>query len=143
MRILFLDDMEVRHTTARAAAEAHGHEMISAYTAEDAIGWLEREAFDVAFLDHDLADEHYSAPYASPSTGGTAHSGRAVARWIAEHGTPPIVVIHSFNPDGARAMAETLAGKCVLIRNPFGPQMLQAIFTKLSAAKPVSTSEGD
>jgi len=139
VKILFLDDMEIRHVVARAAAEKFGHEMWSVYTAEEAIARLEKFEFDAAFLDHDLADEHYSAPYASPATGGTAHSGRAVARWIAEYGGVPTVVIHSHNPDGARSMLETLraAPGITAVHFPFGPQMIQATFAKLSPSKPV------
>mgnify|MGYP003439382144 CR=1 FL=1 len=79
----------------------------------------------MAFLDHDLADEHYSEPYASSSS--TVHSGRAVARWIAEHGTPPVVVIHSFNPDGAQAMANIEAA---MKNAPAGSEDAVAAFKK-------------
>jgi CheY-like chemotaxis protein len=120
MVILFLDDMEERHDLATAIAKEHGHEIIHAYTAEQAIWFLGKAHVDAASLDHDLADEHYSGPYASPATGGTAHSGRAVARWIAEHRKPPRVLVHSFNPVGAKAMIETL-GETLSRHAPFGP----------------------
>lgn len=123
MRVLFLDDMEARHSLFRDIAANHNISVDHAYTAEQAISMLEKGDYDGASLDHDLADEHYSAPYASPSMGGTAHSGRAVARWIAEHGKPHNVAIHSFNPDGSLSMRDTLVANPALtvFRAPFGP----------------------
>lgn len=102
--ILFLDDMPIRHTVFKDLAARDGFLVDSAYTAEEAIRLLESHEYVGASLDHDLGEDHYMGPYVSPSMGGTAHSGRAVARWIAEHGKPFFVMIHSYNPDGAREM---------------------------------------
>lgn len=122
--ILFLDDMEARHEMASSIASHHPVELLHARTAEDAIRILGDygSRVEAAALDHDLADEHYAGPYASTAQGGTAHSGRAVARWIAEHGNPVKILVHSFNPDGSRAMSEILeAVGLEVTRAPFGP----------------------
>ena len=120
MKILFLDDMKARHDAFDDYAK--GHDVSHAWTAEDAIRMLASESFDAASLDHDLADEHYSAPYASPAMGGTAHSGRAVAREIARAGAPMRVMVHSFNPDGSREMCQILKGHVEIYKAPFGPK---------------------
>ena len=124
MKILFLDDMDARHVLAREIASNLGIDVDSVYTAEEAIRKLEHGSYEAACLDHDLADDHYAGPYVSPSMGGTAHSGRAVARWISEHGKPENVLVHSFNPDGAKAICEHLSDSQHLLkisRAPFGP----------------------
>lgn len=120
LKILFLDDMEARHQAFRDYAE--NHIVTHVYTAEEAIKALERETFDAAALDHDLAEEHYQQ-IGTYVESGRNRSGRAVARWIAEHGTPKLALVHSFNPDGSREMAHALhvAGIRV-VRAPFGPQ---------------------
>lgn len=111
--ILFLDDMEVRHAAFREWAAEYGFVVDSAHSAEEAIKKLERHEYVAACLDHDLAEEHYAGPYASPSMGGTAHSGRAVARWIAAHGKPGHV---------ARAGSQLHEAPMALVhRAPFGP----------------------
>ena len=136
MRILFLDDMEARHEAFAEYAREHGFLVDHAYTAEQAIKMLGRGfPYVGACLDHDLADEHYAAPYVSPSMGGTAHSGRAVARWIAEKGRPRHVLVHSFNPDGAQAIVGILTEKpseVLVMRAPFGPKSCAAWLSMLA-----------
>lgn len=138
MRILFLDDMEARHAAFGAYAQRYGFLVDHAYTAEQAIIMLETGfPYVAASLDHDLADEHYRMPYSSPSMGGTAHSGRAVARWIAEHGRPRFVMIHSFNPDGAEAMKDALLSNkdsALVFRAPFGPNSCESWLSMLEKA---------
>lgn len=143
MTILFLDDMDVRHSAFREWAAEAGFVVDSAYTAEDAIAKLEKHEYLAACLDHDLAEEHYAGPYASPSMGGTAHSGRAVARWIAEHGRPTIVWIHSFNPDGAEAIKGILQQAQPKVpttfRAPFGPSSGRHFLSVLKLADVLSS----
>ena len=132
MRVLFLDDMEARHQLARDIAATCDIVLDHAYTAEDAISRLGSSSFDAASLDHDLADDHYSGPYVSPAMGGTAHSGRAVARWIAKHGGPKKVLVHSFNPDGALSMVRTMRDAGIPAQHmPFGPVSFRAWISSL------------
>jgi hypothetical protein len=57
VKVLFLDDMHIRHDTAKRWFE--GHELVHVYTAPDAIAKLKETKFDLVCLDHDLAEEHY------------------------------------------------------------------------------------
>lgn len=127
MRILFLDDMAARQEMFGDIAAKRGHVVNHAWTAEQAIAMLEDGGFDAACLDHDLAEDHYAGPYVSPSMGGTAHSGRAVARWIVEHKRPAEILVHSFNPDGAKAICDILSDwpRARIARAPFGPEACQ------------------
>lgn len=129
---MFLDDMQIRHDLFRAYATEAGFIVDSAFTAEEAIKKLEKHEYLAACLDHDLAEEHYMGMYASPSTGGTAHSGRAVARWITEHNKPALVWVHSYNPDGAQAIVDILAPSSAnVLRAPFGPESIKTFLTIL------------
>jgi NAD+-processing family protein with receiver domain len=96
MKILFLDDQKVRHT-----AFAHiysNHDITHARNYTQCIISLRSDGpFDVALLDHDLGEEH---------------TGSDVARFIASELDvclrPKQVVIHSWNPTGARHMQQIL-----------------------------------
>jgi GrpB-like predicted nucleotidyltransferase (UPF0157 family) len=58
MRVLFLDDMKIRH---EAYAKTHiGQDTVYVFTAKEAKDVLDNQPrFDRAQLDHDLAEEHY------------------------------------------------------------------------------------
>jgi CheY-like chemotaxis protein len=103
-RILFLDDMSERQEAAREIAKKLDVEIYSAYDAEAAINRLENNLFSAASLDHDLAEEHYGRSY----TESPPASGIEVARWIAEHSTPTLVMVHSWNPVGSTNMVNVL-----------------------------------
>lgn len=115
MRVFVLDDMDERHAYF---SRKYG-DTSRAWTAAQAVEVLSHGGpFDLAYLDHDLGDNPDV-----PSNG----TGLDVAHWLA-HNTrflPRRVVIHSWNPDGARAMVLTLlaAGASVEAR-PFrgGPR---------------------
>jgi hypothetical protein len=106
MKILVLDDMPVRHAAFAKyfASEAVTH----VYTYDEARLAMEATTFDVAYLDHDLND--YS-PGAS-MYGRQELTGEDVARYIAKTLSPgnrPLeVIIHSWNPEGARNMLNIL-----------------------------------
>lgn len=57
MRILTLDDMEIRQVVFRTRFSGHVHD--EAKDAESAIDLLENFDYDLVMLDHDLAEEHY------------------------------------------------------------------------------------
>ena len=106
LRILFLDDDELRHR--RYAREAAGHVVVPARTAAEAISLLESSgpSFDLIMLDHDLGGE----PYVDSSR---ADTGMEVARWLADrfavYGGIPILV-HSLNHSERENMCHLLQG---------------------------------
>lgn len=77
-----------------------------AKNAEEAIRLLdEREKYNVALLDHDLSSEHYKGETKLNPT------GVAVAKHMAgmsDEDFPDLVVVHSWNQDGAMSMLREL-----------------------------------
>lgn len=113
--ILILDDDELRH---RKFTEIYTPffpktVLMRAYTVAEAKAHLDDYVFDVAFLDHDLADFNVQAE-------GT---GLDVARYIVamdEDRRPKEVWIHSWNEDRAKVMeAELRAAGVRCRRKPF------------------------
>ena len=116
MRFLFLDDDPKRQIKFKKMAE--GHEIDFASDADAAISFLHassiEKSYDAIFLDHDLvrtfqnSDEH--------------NSGYQVVRYILDiYKGPriPVIVLHSFNPDGAaKQLSKLIPGKVVAC--PFG-----------------------
>lgn len=111
MKILILDDDDVRHEWF--ARELGNNELVHIHTFDEFVETLNKDSFDVIFLDHDLNDHGYKSveifgmPYSRPTelTGLDA----------AEHMTnlpsskrPDKVIVHSWNPGGARLMMDTL-----------------------------------
>jgi CheY-like chemotaxis protein len=104
-RFLFLDDQPERHKRFNEICAPLNVRVRGAWSAEDAIRALSScEVFDCVWLDHDLGD--YGNYLYEPST------GLVVAQFIALHlpieKLPRNVIIHSWNPSGARAMERTL-----------------------------------
>lgn len=113
--VLFLDDMAVRHATSEPFMQnvlgiKDLPEVWRAQTAERALDLMQTHLFHAVFLDHDLADEHYGE-------GGYLERGTRApdGSWLAkqmldlpDEQRPALVVVHSWNPDGARYMTETL-----------------------------------
>lgn len=122
-RVLFLDDMEDRHAAFKNRTA--GTRVVHVWTAEEACSKLLTCVFDVVFLDHDLADEHYDHDASVDGVGdGT---GLQVAGWIAANACElrardeqPFVVVHSLNPAGSQRMLDVLAEAGVpAVRAPF------------------------
>lgn len=111
-RVLILDDDAERHTWFRSwpgqidvAAEQH-----HVWTADQAV-WALRDprGWDIVSLDHDLDESH-------DNYDPEQHAGLRVAQAIADS-VPNLpwakdcrFIIHSWNPEGARAMYDALAG---------------------------------
>lgn len=99
VRLLFLDDDAERHRVVALQCGAHVT-VEHVTTVDEAINALNQGSFDIVSLDHDLDDTD------------AANTGMAVAQYIALHlepaRRPPFVIVHSVNPDGARAMEATL-----------------------------------
>ena len=108
MILLFLDDMKERHE--RFDSMTDGHEVWHAWSVEQAIKRLSERIYDIAFLDHDLSDEHY-ADYHADRLSAAKGTGQEVAQFIAQMPAdkrPRRVLVHSWNPIGAMAIARIL-----------------------------------
>ena len=123
VKILFLDDDKERHELFDAAHDKETFEITHVWNLGQLIEWLSKDKFDMFYLDHDLND--FTGP---PTYGGRASeiTGTDVAKWLAqnlpEDKRPDRIIIHSWNPDGARRMQGILddAGFKHVSRDPFG-----------------------
>ena len=106
MRILILDDDHTRHKHFNR--NLIGHVVENTHTAEECIDELKDNEWDVVFLDHDLGGEVYQA-----SAEGT---GWEVAKWLHDNPKrkPNTVIVHSFNPTGAKNMIDLVEGSVYL-----------------------------
>ena len=104
MRVLILDDMDVRHDKI---GRLHLDDKVdNAYTADEAIHFLNTYKYDLVYLDHDLAPEHYISDQAVAE-----RNGNFVATYIRnmhEDKLPIQIIIHSWNPVGAERMYNQL-----------------------------------
>ncbi len=109
MRILVLDDEKVRHDTF--ASRLAGHDVTHVWSAKAAAKALDRERFDLVFLDHDL--------------GESAGNGQQVADYIARRLDPEKrsgrVIVHSWNVVRAPLMVATLCGAGIPARHVIFP----------------------
>ncbi len=95
MRILFLDDMKIRHDIF--VENATGHQVAHVYDAGTAIDAMSRERFDMVYLDHDLAEGQ--------------EDGRYVAAWMASNKhlfSESLVTLHTLNHPAALSMLGAL-----------------------------------
>ena len=110
LRVLFLDDDQARHDVFARECPAL---LIAAHSHAEAVSALSEAVFDIAFLDRDLGDfgpQGYGKPEAT---------GEDTARYIASmppERRPALVVVHSWNKQGARRMADTLIDAGVRVR---------------------------
>ena len=109
-----------------------------AETAEQGVKLLnEHDDFDLVCLDHDLAATHYKNLKRSATT--AKGTGREVANHLAKKklDKKPFVIVHSWNPYGARAMQETLhdAGfdTCQRMFGPVIEQIIKQVRKRLSS----------
>lgn len=109
-RMLFLDDVAVRHDAIDAVA--HIWDIHHTFDSEATIQRLEAGRYDLVSLDHDLEDKHYEAyqrGYAE--TAPLAKTGWDVVvfmRSIPEERRPKYVNVHSFNPSAKERMIADL-----------------------------------
>ena len=100
MKILFLDDDNVRHVQFKSVIQKDKHEIDYVYTSTACISKLKNNNYDIIFLDHDLGGQIYVEE--------TKGSGYEVALYIEnkldKKSLPKNVIIHSFNPAGAERM---------------------------------------
>jgi CheY-like chemotaxis protein len=110
MKILVLDDDERRHDAFAKALV--GDEVKHVWTFDEAVLALDtQDRFDLAYLDHDLNDFGKKSGYHN-GYGFTEYTGFDVAAYMARHLAPekqPLeVIVHSWNPPGARMMVNVL-----------------------------------
>ena len=104
MKILILDDMQERHEAFSKKYKSPAYKLTHVISAKKCIEALEDEEFDMVCLDHDLGGKTFV-------TSGE-NTGYEVCEWITNNvdkvkDTP--IVIHSYNPVGAKNMAKKLA----------------------------------
>lgn len=95
MRILFVDDEEMRHAAFRRAFSEDDRKHV--YTVDDAIHALADEVFDLVYLDHDLNDYHLDGMDIVKSMCALPEDLR-----------PKEVVVHSCNVSRALVMVANL-----------------------------------
>jgi len=101
MNVLVLDDDNNRLVRFRRGLL--NHNVTTATNAKEAIAQLQSHDWDVVFLDHDLGGTGQPEP-SGPGTGWE------VAKWLQDNPKhiPPHVIVHSFNPAGAKNMCACL-----------------------------------
>lgn len=74
--------------------------------------------FDVFQMDHDLEDAHYMS-----LNGDHEKTGYSVMCWMEEHDVfPKIVIIHSFNPFGAKKMLDVAVKHTQAVYRKYSPE---------------------
>lgn len=104
LRVFLLDDDTLRHNWF--AKQFKRDTLDIAAEPSRAVELLERNRYDLVFLDHDLLPEHYYA-----ENHDDEHTGYAVARWLSERPdrqATSAIIVHTRNADGALRMVETL-----------------------------------
>lgn len=123
MKILILDDMELRHNAF--ANFFRGHDVTHAFTFSEFVDFLnESSPFDLICLDHDLGDFIKNPDFWLDSQGRKREfNGQHAAVKVTElpdDMLPRQVLIHSINPVGAQAMLKIIRNKGLnVIVKPF------------------------
>ena len=118
MRILVLDDNELRHEMMGKKLRDRGNEVVQAWNYAEAVQALDGRAFDTLYLDHDLDD------FTLMMYGSLERTGVDVVlhltRCIPKEKFPGLVIVHSWNIDGAHRMQCLLRSAGILVRlEPF------------------------
>ena len=101
MKILVLDDDDVRHEAFKFAYWKY--DLHQARTHDEAVALLEKHSpYDRVFLDHDLNDHQYI------SRERTGLDTAAFITNLPRDKHPKEVIVHSWNPDGAKYMVQRL-----------------------------------
>lgn len=101
MRILILEDWEGRIKWFRTKFTGN---VDYAYTSPQANEFLQKNEYDVIFLDHDLSDEHYELMHTPDAV--LIGTGVDTAKYIAENKCSPNaqIILHTLNPVGSNNM---------------------------------------
>ena len=126
-RVLFLDDMEWRHSEFRRLTEGLGIRIDRAHSADEAITLLSSRHYDQVFLDHDLSEEDVMV---APGSRSHVPTGMDVVDHILSMASPPgEAIVHSCNGPAAEEMRARLerCGIRSVRRVPF-PQLQRLLF---------------
>lgn len=101
LNILILEDSSERNNWF--GKKLIGNAVDFAYTASQANKFLQEKEYDVIFLDHDLAEEHYVAMHAVVDT-ELIGTGVDTAKFIVENSSSPKaqIIVHSLNTVGSQ-----------------------------------------
>lgn len=121
--IIIVDDMPQRHEGFRLIF--HGHNLTHCWTYSQALFAFRKQQFDMACLDHDLADFGHKVEVESLNfkltfkpdyyEGGMysklPYDGADICVWLRDNPQfcPRKILIHSHNPDGAKVMHNILS----------------------------------
>jgi CheY-like chemotaxis protein len=96
-RVLFLDDDDTRHETFVRNHSYDNVEIQQCWTADSAISCLKDKGFfDIVFLDHDLAEIHYTeSGYEEPGTGMDVVDYMVSS--LKSCKKPSVVIVHSWS----------------------------------------------
>ncbi len=99
--IIFLDDNEIRQARTKSMLPS----IVQTRTADETIEAIKKAGrIDYLFLDHDLGGEIYV-------DSSKQNTGMTVAKWLSNNKKDiGLIVIHSFNHDGAYNMLSVLIG---------------------------------
>src|ERR1700682_5293871 len=103
-RVLVVEDDDVRRSWFERQFAQYERDVTD--QAAVAIQWLAQRDYDLIFLDHDLAEEHYLEVMADDGL-----TGYVVAAWLAENPDRQAqaeIIIHSLNYAGSDRMLEVL-----------------------------------
>lgn len=123
MRILVLDDVELRHNVFDNIYQ--GHEVVHAYVYHSFVDKLKYYGpWDLIHLDHDLGDFPEVPDYYLDGWGKKQeYNGVHAAMRVCEMDNPPKVIIHSVNPVGSKSMLQMLERRGVEVTwEPFRDQ---------------------
>lgn len=132
MRVLTLDDMEIRQNFFRRWFREHEHHVAldapTAIVLLDCSGRLE-PVFDLVMLDHDLAEEHYLTASEGLSETGDDGYAPGTGMDVVDHivkmpveQRPKRVVVHSWNPTRSVEMFNRLRDAGIAVwKIPFNP----------------------
>lgn len=110
IRAFILEDMPARVEALKRVFNEAGVEVCWAANV-DAAKRLWEPPYKVALLDHDLEDEHYHYWNLMDAQDGDG-TGYDFVKWLSERDAGneqrPLMIVHSYNPDGARRMTNGL-----------------------------------
>ena len=106
MRILILDDLEIRHSAYKNIYV--NHDLAHAYTYTQFATYLEQGIWDYIHLDHDLGSYENPDSYIDGFGISREYTGQDAAKLVCQLAYKPKVVVHFINPVGANQIKAIL-----------------------------------
>lgn len=118
MRILILDDLQIRHDAYRKLYS--NHELAHAYNYNDFVKYLNQGVWDYIHLDHDLGAGDNPDYYLDGFGKSREYTGQDAAKLVVQLDYQPKVIIHSINTVGANQIKQILQDYQIeVIMEPF------------------------